>query len=120
MSLRTERVASLIKEEVGTMISRDYREPGLGLITVTEVHVTPDLRIAKIYVSILGNLQVKDAAMQMLEKNKGEIRSLLGSHLRLKFTPALQFYIDETLDRVDKLNELFKQIHKDEKDSGDG
>lgn len=114
MSLRTDRVASLIKEEVGTLISREYRDPAYGFITVTEVHVTPDLRIAKIYVSIMGDSQVKEATMRMLEERKGEIRSFVGSHLRLKFTPAVQWYLDETLDRVEKINQLIKKIHKDE------
>jgi ribosome-binding factor A len=114
MSLRTERVASLIKEEVGMLFTREYNDPAYGFITVMDVHVTPDLRIAKIYVSIFGNQAVKDSTMQMLEDHKGEIRSFIGSHLRLKFTPAVQFYIDETLDRVDKINRLIQQIHKDD------
>ncbi len=114
MSLRTERVASVIKEEVGMMFTREYRDPAYGLMTVTEVHMTPDLRIAKIYVSIMGSPEIKDRTMQMLEQRKPEIRSFIGSHLRLKFTPAVQFYIDETLDRVEKIDRIIKQIHKDE------
>lgn len=115
MSLRTERVASLIKEEVGMLITREFRDPSYGFITVTEVHMTPDLRIAKIYVSIMGNSEVKDRTMAMLEERKGEVRGMIGSTVRLKFTPSVQFYIDETLDRVEKINNLIKQIHKDDK-----
>jgi ribosome-binding factor A len=114
MSLRTERVASLIKEEVGMWFSREYRDSTYGLITVTDVHMSPDLRIAKIYVSVMGNADVKDRTMAMIEHQKPEIRSMIGSHLRLKFTPTVQFYIDETLDRVEKINNLIKQIHKDD------
>ncbi|MDI6767234.1 MAG: 30S ribosome-binding factor RbfA [Bacteroidota bacterium] len=114
MSLRTEKVAALIKEEVGMFLVKEYRDPAYGLITVTDVHVTPDLRIAKIYISILGSSDVKMVTMQMLENHKGEIRSFIGSHIRLKFTPAIQFYIDETLDRVDRIEQIIKQIHKDE------
>jgi ribosome-binding factor A len=115
MSLRTDRVASLIKEEVGMYFTREYRDSSYGLITVTEVHVTPDLRIAKIYVSILGNEDIKTRTMKMLEDHKGEIRSFIGSRVRIKFTPTVQFYIDETLDRVEKIEKLIKQIHQDEK-----
>lgn len=114
MSLRTERVASLIKDEVGMLFAREYRDPAYGFITVTEVHVTPDLRIAKIYVSIMGSSGVREATMKMLEQHKSEIRSFIGSHVRLKFTPSVQFYIDETLDRVEKIDRLIKQIHKDD------
>ena len=114
MSLRTERVASLIKEEVGMFLTREYRDSSYGFITVTDVQVTPDLRIAKIYVSILGNNEVRERTMKMLKDNKGEIRSFIGSHVRIKFTPTVQFHIDETMDRVEKIEKLIKQIHKDD------
>lgn len=112
MSLRTERVGSLIKEEIGMFFTREYRDPQYGFITVTEVHMTPDLRIAKIYVSIMGSTEVKDRTLAMLESNKHEIRGFIGSHLRLKYTPSVQFYVDDTLDRVEKIDRLIKQIHK--------
>ena len=114
MSLRTERVGSLIKEEIGMLFTREYRDPALGLITVTEVHMTPDLRIAKIYISIMGNAEVKERTLAMLEHNKYAIRAFIGSHLRLKFTPSVQFYVDETLDRVERIDQLIKQIHKND------
>jgi len=116
MSLRTDKVASLIKEEVGTFLTREYRDPSYGFITVTDVHITSDLRLAKIYISIMGSSEVKMMTLQMLENHKGEIRSFIGSHLRLKFTPSIQFFVDETLDRVERINQLIKQIHdKDDK-----
>ena len=114
MSLRTDRVASLIKEETGLFISREFTDPAYGLITVMEVKMSPDLKIAKIYVSILAAPEVKTTAMKMLEDRKGEVRSFIGSHVRMKFTPAIHFYLDETLDRVDKINRLLQQIHKDD------
>jgi ribosome-binding factor A len=118
MSLRTERVASVIKEEVGMMLITEFRDPSYGLITVTDVHMTPDLRIAKIYVSIMGPAATKERTMEMLEERKPQIRSFIGSHLRLKFTPSVQFYIDETLDRVEKIDSIIKKIHQDENRTG--
>ncbi len=116
MSLRTDRVASLIKEEVGTFLTREYRDPAYGFITVTDVHITSDLRLAKIYVSIMGSSEVKMMTLQMLENHKGIIRSFIGSHLRLKFTPSIQFFVDETLDRVERINQIIKHLHdKDDK-----
>ena len=114
MSLRTERVASLIKEEVGMLFAREYRDPAFGFITVTEVRVTPDLRLAKIYVSIMGSSSKREETLKMLEARKGEVRSFIGARVRLKFTPTVQFYIDETLDRVEKIDQLIRQIHKDD------
>ncbi len=114
MSLRTERVASLIREEVGGYIAREFRDSGFGLITVTDVTVTPDLRIAKIYVSILGSPDVRKRTMELLEEHHGEIRHFIGSRLTTKFTPSIQFFLDETMDRVEKINNLIRQIHKDD------
>ena len=118
MSLRTERVGSLIKEEIGMLFTREYRDPAYGFITVTDVQMTPDLRIAKIYVSVMGNTEVKEQTFAMLERRKHEIRAFIGSHLRLKFTPSVQLYMDDTLDRVEKIDQLIKKIHKDDEANG--
>lgn len=114
MSLRTDRVGSVIKEEIGALFSREYRDTSFGFMTVTDVQMTPDLRIAKVYVSIFGDDGMKKRTMEMLEDQKPRIRSLIGNSVRLKFTPSLQFYIDDTLDRVETINRLIQQIHKED------
>ena len=114
MSIRTERVASLIKEEIGAILIREYSDKAYGFITVTDVKVTADLKIAKIYFSIFGEAAVQERTMAMLEQEKQHIRGLVASHLHLKFTPALQFFHDNTLDRVDRINHLIKKIHDDD------
>jgi ribosome-binding factor A len=114
MSIRTERVASLIKTEIGTILTREYNDPSFGFITVTDVKMTPDLRLAKVAFSIFGNEELKGKTMRMLEDEKSHIRGLVGSRLRLKFTPALQFYRDDTLDTVDRINQLIRKIHDEE------
>jgi ribosome-binding factor A len=114
MSLRTDRVSSVIKEEIGALFTREFRDRSFGLITVTDVQMTPDLRIAKVYVSIFGDDGVKGRTMEMLENEKPRIRAMIGSSIRLKFTPTLQFYLDDTLDRVETINRLIKQIHKED------
>jgi ribosome-binding factor A len=118
MSIRTERVASLIKEEIGSILEREYRGPSYGFMTVTEVKMSPDLRIAKVSVSVFGDGQAKENAMKMLEEEKTHMRGVLGSHLRLKFTPMLQFYLDDTMERVDRINTLLRKIHENDGDKG--
>ncbi len=120
MSIRTERVASLIKEEIGGILVREYSDKTFGFITVTDVKVTADLKIAKVYFSIFGEAAVQERTMGMLEEEKPRIRGLVASHLRLKFTPALQFFHDNTLDRVDRINHLIKKIHDEGKTPPDG
>ncbi len=116
MSIRTERVASLIKEEVGGILGREYRDRSFGFITVTDVKMSPDLKIARVSVSVFGNGEVQERAMKMMEEEKPRIRGLLGSHLRLKYTPILHFYLDDTMERVDRINTLLRKIHEDDGD----
>ena len=113
MSIRTERVASLIKEEIGAILIREYSDRSYGLTTVTDVKMTPDLKIARVYFSVFGGSEIQSKTMAMLDEEKSHIRGLVGSHLRLKFTPSLQFFLDDTLDHVDRINHLIKRIHTD-------
>ena len=91
-------------------ISRELNDSATGFVTVMEVHMSPDLKIAKIYVSVMGAPEIKERAMERLEEIKGELRTHIGHALRLKYTPSIQFYLDETMDRVDKINRLIAQI----------
>jgi ribosome-binding factor A len=120
MSIRTERVASLLKEEIGALLVRDYNNPAYGFITVTDVRVTGDLRIAKIMFSVMGTPEVQKKTMAMLEGERSHIRGLVGSKLRLRFVPDLQFYHDTTMDRVHRINTLISEIHKQDSERSDG
>ena len=115
MSIRTERVASLMKEELGAILSREYSSPSYGFITVTDVRMTADLKIARVAVSIFGNDKVRSRTMAMLESEKPRIRGIVGSHVRLRYTPSLLFLLDDSLDAVDRINRLIKKIHNDER-----
>lgn len=101
------------------LLQRDYNDPAYGFMTVTDVTVTPDLRIAKIYVSIFGSEEIRERAMRMLEREKPEIRKTLAGRMRLRFMPVLEFYRDDTLDRVQRINTLLKKI-EDERNSTPG
>jgi len=117
MSVRTEKVASLIKHELGVIFQRNFSMDEYGFMTVTEVRVSPDLRVAKVYVSIFGDAERKQTSMGLLEQEKGFIRSELGHSIRLKFTPSIIFYLDESLDRAMNINRILNQIHKDSSDT---
>lgn len=116
MSVRMEKVSSVVKHEISGILSREYNSREYGFITVTDVKMSADLKIAKIYISILDKGEVREKTLKVLENEKGHIRALLGSHVHLKYIPVLQFYIDETLDRVESINNIIKKIH--ENDSG--
>ena len=113
MSIRTERVAGVIKEQISQTLIRDIDTSGFGLITVTDVIMTPDLRLAKVYISHYRSDKSNDAVISFLEENKKTLRFAVGKSVRLKFTPELRFYIDETLDKMERMEHLFNQIHKE-------
>jgi ribosome-binding factor A len=114
MGVRIEKVSSLLHHELGALISRECNGNGFGFTTVTEVRMTPDLKLAKVYVSIFGDEKIREKTLKHLESQKKEIRHQLAGRVSMKYLPALQFYHDATLDRVMHLEELIKKIHKDD------
>jgi ribosome-binding factor A len=97
----------------------------VGLMTVTEVRMSPDLRLAKVYVSIFGDRARKERTLTQLEDEKSSIRSIVGKAVRLRFTPDVAFVLDETMDEAMKLEGIFKKIREEEgrrerKDGGNG
>jgi ribosome-binding factor A len=112
MSVRTDRIASLIKELVSEIFQQNFSMEEFGLMTVTEVRVSPDLKLAKVYISILGDAERKKKTFALLEVEKSFVRSELGRQLRLKYTPSLSFYLDESLDHAMRIEDLIRQIHK--------
>ncbi len=114
MGLRVEKVASLVHRELGSIISRECSGGGFGFTTVTEVRMTPDVKLAKVYVSVFGDDKLREKTLKHLEARKKEIRHELAGRVSMRFVPALQFYHDATLDRVMHLEKLIKDIHKDD------
>jgi ribosome-binding factor A len=115
MSIRTEKVASLLKSELSDIILRQISLDTSGFVTITDVTVTPDLKMARVFLSIYGSSEKREALLTELTKRKSEIRYILGSKISLKFTPDLQFFIDDTLDKVDSIEKIFKKIRENEK-----
>lgn len=119
MSVRTEKVASIVKEEIGVLFQRNFDMKDFGFITVTEVRMSPDLKIAKVYVSVFGDAAQKQKTLGMLESQKHFVRQTLGRNIRLKFTPSIVFYLDETMDNAMNLEKIFRKIHKTDEHSPD-
>ncbi len=111
MSIRMEKVASLVKQELSVIFQRNFGLHEYGFMTVTDVRMSPDLKVAKVYVSIFGDEERKQRGMDLLEEEKKFIRSELGHAIRLKFTPSLIFYLDESLDRAMNINKILNELH---------
>ncbi|MGB9720920.1 MAG: 30S ribosome-binding factor RbfA [bacterium] len=110
--MRNERVASLIAREISLIISQEIRDPRLGMVTITKVAISPDLKDAKIYFTTLGD-GTND--LNILEGAKGFIRTALAHRIRIKFIPDLKFILDESPKYGEKIDKLLNEIEKGNK-----
>jgi len=113
MTHRIERIESLIKQEISQIILFKLHDPVFGFITVTNVKVSPDLKLAKIYFSVFEK-EKRKMVLEKLQEVSGLVRSELGSRIRLRHVPDVKFYIDDTLDYVEKIENLIKKIHEND------
>jgi ribosome-binding factor A len=111
---RLDRVNQLIKEEISLVLQRELKDPRLGFVTVTEVDTAKDLRLAKIFVSVLGDDAQWSASLQALRGARGFIRHWLRDHLELRVTPELDFRPDRSMAHAARIQELLKRLHVDE------
>lgn len=107
---RLERVNQLIKEEVSAVLQRELKDPRLGFVTVTDVETSKDLRVAKVFVSVLGDDKQWTASMAALGSARGFIRSWLRQNLDLRVTPELDFRPDRSMEHAAKIQSLLKKV----------
>ena len=114
MSIRADKVSSVIKKSLSRPISEIAEEKNAGLVTITSVRLSRDLSVAKIYVSIYGGKTTPAAFINVLEAKAGYIRSILGRNIRTRKTPEIRFFLDDTLDQMDKIQDLLDSVKKTE------
>ena len=120
MSIRTERVAGEIQKALATPLQRIAEELGAGLITVTEVRVSPDLQIAHVYLSVFGGKRTPGEVLQHIEDEEmGRLRHHLGRTVKLRYTPSLRLYIDDSLDRALRINAILDSVRPAEEQKDD-
>lgn len=103
---RMRRVNEVMREVLGTAISTELQDPRIGFVTVTSVDTSPDLRHARVFVSVLGSERERDATMDGLRSAHGLLQSAINSQLRLKRTPTLRFEYDESIERADRITRM--------------
>ncbi|MPZ92482.1 MAG: 30S ribosome-binding factor RbfA [Actinobacteria bacterium] len=109
MSQRTEKVQRLAREVLGEEI-QNLKDPRLGFATVTAVRITPDLRLARVFVSVLGSDEEKESTMVALKSATPVLRTELGQQVRMKYTPELVFELDTGADEAQRLEEILHRI----------
>lgn len=112
MTRRLERVNDLLRDELSALLRRDAKDPRLGaaIISVTEVVTSPDLRHARVYISVLGSPEEQQEALKGLVSAAGFFQRELRERLDLRRVPALTFFRDDTLERGDRLLRLMKEV----------
>jgi len=119
MTRRSDRVAEAIRRLISETVHSKLRDPRIkGVVTITRVEITPDLRFAKIYYSVLGDEKKKSLVARGLDSAKNYIRKYIGDSLELRYTPDILFKFDKKVERSAKIDEILEKIHKEERKNG--
>jgi len=94
------RINEMLREVVGAAITTDLNDPRIGFVTVTSVETSPDLRTARVHVSVLGSVEEREATLAGLRSSHGVIQARIGRETRMKRTPTLTFHYDETIEKA--------------------
>jgi ribosome-binding factor A len=109
---RADRVGDQIRAEISDMIARELHDPGFGFLTITRVRVTPDLQLARVYYTTLGDAEARRNTERAFGRAEPFIRRQLGRRLRLRRTPELEFLFDESIEGQDRIERLLQEIHE--------
>ena len=110
MVLKREKMNNVIQRELSAILQTEFKDPQIGFCTITDVDLTNDLSIAKIYVSFLNKNTKK--SMEALERSKGFIRSLLARRITIRKCPELHFVLDTSLEYGNKIESIIDEIHE--------
>ncbi len=107
---RMRRVNEAVREVLSSHLAEGLKDPRIGFVTVTGVDTSPDLRFARVYVSVLGDEGERDAALEGLTSSRGFLQAQIAHELRMKRTPALSFHYDPTVAQADRMSRLIDEV----------
>lgn len=115
MSRRTERINEQLREEISTLLTRQIKDPRLNaVISITRVVSSGDLRSARVYISVMGNQETKQSALEGLRSAASFLRRELRNRINMKHTPFLSYQLDNSIDEADQLLRLMNKVKTDE------
>lgn len=109
---RPQRLAEQIREEIGGLVLSGLKDPRIGFATITEVRLTPDLRLARVLVSVLGTAEEQEETLEGFRAAASFIRRELGQRLKMRRVPELEFRLDRTEEQAARIEELLRQTHE--------
>ena len=110
MTQRTDRIDELFRQEISDVLARELGDPRIGFVTVTDVETEPDLRHARVWVSVIGQAQERVAAVRALERAMPFVRRELGRRLRLRRIPEFSVRLDESIERGTRVMRLISEL----------
>ena len=115
MGLRHEKVIATLKKEISNIIQYELKDSRLGFVTIMRVDLTPDLRYAKVYFSVLGQEKEQKLTKEALESAKPFIRCLIAQRIKLRFVPELSFRLDHSVEYSIRIQKELDQIKTEQK-----
>jgi len=113
---RANRVAESIHKEVSSLLLKGLKDPRIGFVTITAVDVTPDLHLARVYFSVMGDEEARKNTQKGLSSSIPYIRRELGRRLRMRYVPDILFQYDSSLEYGNRIESLIREIHSDTTD----
>ncbi len=110
MSQRTERVDELLRQEIGALLAKDVADPRIGFATITDIETSPDLRHAKVWVSVIGQKGDRDETLRALQNAMPFIRHELGRRLRIRRIPDLHVRLDDSAERGTRVLHVLSEL----------
>lgn len=119
MSRRTDRINGLLRQEISQLLSRDLNDPRLsGVVSITRVETSADLRVSNVYVSVLGGTDDKQSVLKGISSAGGFIRREMRDRLSLKYIPDLRFTLDESMEEAQHIHRLMDRFSNQEDAGG--
>ena len=119
MGNRPDRVGEAIRDELSQLIAREVHDPGVGFITLTRVKVSPDLQLARVYYTSLGDEQAQRETAKALKRAAPFLRRQLGQRIRLRRVPEVEFFYDESIARGDRIEQILQELKAEARSRAD-
>jgi ribosome-binding factor A len=112
---RPDRVGDQIRQELSEILARgEVHDPGIGFITLTRVQVSPDLQLARVFYTTLGDEKARKDTARALDRATSFLRRQVGGRLRLRRVPELEFRFDESIQHQDRIEQILRDLHEQE------
>jgi ribosome-binding factor A len=113
---RPDRVADQIRQELSELLTRgEVHDPGIGFITLTRVQVSPDLQLARVFYTTLGDAKARQETARALDRATPFFRRQIGGRLRLRRVPEFEFRFDESVAHQDRIEQILRDLHEEER-----